>query len=156
MWFDRLRNQTRPGYGYRFVLPSPGKSSTRVAANGLCEGASRRYFLPASSFPGLNPRVSLPILSSHACRPRLCNCKSCFNPLPCCARVSFCAVTTRPVVKLDTISRSQVITPKETTVCHGGQLCSVQWLDDGVQPLLATMGPCYVSLYAGDEARSYV
>ena len=44
----------------------------------------------------------------------------------------------------------------ETTVCHGGQPCPVQWLDDGEQPLLTTMGPCYVSLYAGNEARLYV
>ena len=44
----------------------------------------------------------------------------------------------------------------ETTVCHGGQPCPVQWLDDGEEPLLATMGACYVSLYAGNEARLYV
>jgi hypothetical protein len=58
--------------------------------------------------------------------------------------------------QLDPMFRSQVITPAETTVCHGGQSCPVQWLDDGEQPLLATLGPCYVSLYAGNEARPYV
>ena len=57
---------------------------------------------------------------------------------------------------LDTISRSQVINPLETTVCHGGQPCPVQWLDDGEQPLLTTMGPCHVSLYAENEVRLYV
>jgi hypothetical protein len=58
--------------------------------------------------------------------------------------------------QLDTIFKSQVITPVETTVCHGGQPCPVQWLDDGEEPLLAALGPCYVSLYAGNEACLYV
>ncbi|KAF8497449.1 hypothetical protein F5888DRAFT_1569876, partial [Russula emetica] len=49
-----------------------------------------------------------------------------------------------------------VINPVGTTVCHGGQPCPVQWLDDGEQPLLAAMGPCYVALYAENEARLYL
>ncbi|KAF8465839.1 hypothetical protein DFH94DRAFT_639546 [Russula ochroleuca] len=53
--------------------------------------------------------------------------------------------------RLDTISRLQVIQPAAATVCHGGQPCQAQWLDDGQEPLLTAMGPCYVALYAGNE-----
>jgi hypothetical protein len=47
----------------------------------------------------------------------------------------------------------QVIKPNTRTVCHGGQSCLVQWLDDGENPLLPTMGPCYVALFSGNQAR---
>ncbi|KAF8273585.1 hypothetical protein EI94DRAFT_1563548, partial [Lactarius quietus] len=44
-----------------------------------------------------------------------------------------------------------VINPTTQTVCHGGEPCPVEWLDDGQNPLLITMGPCYVALYSGNE-----
>ncbi|KAH9986281.1 hypothetical protein BJV77DRAFT_1029582 [Russula vinacea] len=44
-----------------------------------------------------------------------------------------------------------VISPVAGTVCHGGQPCLAQWLDDGQAPLLTAMGPCHVALYAGNE-----
>ncbi|KAH9990206.1 hypothetical protein BJV74DRAFT_443849 [Russula compacta] len=44
-----------------------------------------------------------------------------------------------------------VVSPTAQTVCHGGQPCAVQWLDDGEEPLLTAMGPCYVALYTGNE-----
>jgi hypothetical protein len=47
----------------------------------------------------------------------------------------------------------QVVEPNAQTVCHGGEPCVVQWLDDGVKPLLADMGPCYVALFSGNQAR---
>ncbi|KAH9169542.1 hypothetical protein EDB89DRAFT_1854416, partial [Lactarius sanguifluus] len=44
-----------------------------------------------------------------------------------------------------------VINPTTRSVCHGGKPCLVQWLDDGQNPLLATMGPCHVGLFSGNE-----
>ncbi|KAH9974377.1 hypothetical protein BGW80DRAFT_178610 [Lactifluus volemus] len=44
-----------------------------------------------------------------------------------------------------------VVEPNAQTVCHGGEPCVVQWLDDGVKPLLADMGPCYVALFSGNQ-----
>ncbi|KAI9511373.1 hypothetical protein F5148DRAFT_975370, partial [Russula earlei] len=45
-----------------------------------------------------------------------------------------------------------VINPTAQTVCHGGQPCSVQWLDDGREPLLTAIGPCNVALFAGNQS----
>jgi len=60
------------------------------------------------------------------------------------------AVPTLALAFLRTVSGSlYVVSPTVQTVCHGGQPCSVQWLDDGQVPLLTTMGPCYVALFAG-------
>ncbi|KAH9064535.1 hypothetical protein EDB87DRAFT_1556292, partial [Lactarius vividus] len=44
-----------------------------------------------------------------------------------------------------------VINPTTRSVCHGGKPCLVQWLDDGQNPLLETMGPCRVALFSGNE-----
>jgi len=53
---------------------------------------------------------------------------------------------------LRTVSGSLfVVNPTQQTVCHGGKSCPVEWLDDGEGPLLTTMGPCYVALFAGNE-----
>ncbi|KAA1471923.1 hypothetical protein DENSPDRAFT_838030 [Dentipellis sp. KUC8613] len=43
-----------------------------------------------------------------------------------------------------------VINPSTTSVCHGGQPCTVDWLDDGELPLLSTIGACTVGLYTGN------
>ncbi|KAJ3538532.1 hypothetical protein NM688_g6507 [Phlebia brevispora] len=45
-----------------------------------------------------------------------------------------------------------VTAPSNTTTCHAGQPCSVQWLDDGSAPLLTSIGPCLVGLYNGQGA----
>ncbi|KAH9968014.1 hypothetical protein BC827DRAFT_1169751 [Russula dissimulans] len=44
-----------------------------------------------------------------------------------------------------------VTRPTSQTVCHAVQPCSVQWLDNGVVPLLGAMGLCRVALYSGNE-----
>ena len=45
----------------------------------------------------------------------------------------------------------QVTEPVTGTTCHGGKPCKVVWLDNGVVPLLAQIGPCHVALYHGVE-----
>ncbi|KAI0753318.1 hypothetical protein C8Q80DRAFT_506756 [Daedaleopsis nitida] len=41
--------------------------------------------------------------------------------------------------------------PLPGTTCSGGKSCTVEWLDDGVQPLLADIRACHVALYNGDQ-----
>ena len=41
--------------------------------------------------------------------------------------------------------------PVVGTTCHGGKPCKIVWLDNGVVPLLAQIGPCHVALYHGVE-----
>ena len=43
----------------------------------------------------------------------------------------------------------QLTTPITGSTCHGGQECKVEWLDDGVVPLLSSIGACHVGLYNG-------
>ncbi|KAG5340236.1 hypothetical protein C0989_002468 [Termitomyces sp. Mn162] len=43
----------------------------------------------------------------------------------------------------------QVIKPEANSTCHGGQRCTIQWLDDGIRPLLAAAGVCTFGLYTG-------
>ncbi|KIJ64774.1 hypothetical protein HYDPIDRAFT_167590 [Hydnomerulius pinastri MD-312] len=43
-----------------------------------------------------------------------------------------------------------VTNPVQPTVCHGGQSCSVEWVDNGESPLLSTIGECEVGLYTGE------
>jgi len=65
---------------------------------------------------------------------------------------SFASASIVFLTLLRTVSGSLfVINPTEQTVCHGGQPCAVEWLDDGQEPLLTTMGPCYVALFTGIE-----
>ncbi|KAH9929047.1 uncharacterized protein BXZ73DRAFT_48269 [Epithele typhae] len=40
--------------------------------------------------------------------------------------------------------------PLPDTTCTGGKTCTVNWVDDGVQPLIPVIGPCYVALYNGN------
>ncbi|KAI0705473.1 hypothetical protein C8Q76DRAFT_630707 [Earliella scabrosa] len=44
-----------------------------------------------------------------------------------------------------------IIQPQSGATCSGGQPCSVEWLDDGVQPLLTNIRACHVALYNGDR-----
>ncbi|KAI0922864.1 hypothetical protein AcW1_002586 [Taiwanofungus camphoratus] len=44
-----------------------------------------------------------------------------------------------------------VTQPKTGSTCYGGQPCTVSWLDDGEQPLLNEIGPCFVGLYDGND-----
>ncbi|KAF9238117.1 hypothetical protein BU15DRAFT_47985 [Melanogaster broomeanus] len=44
----------------------------------------------------------------------------------------------------------QVTNPVQSTVCHGGQSCSVEWIDNGESPLLSDIGECTVGLYTGE------
>ncbi|EIM87498.1 uncharacterized protein STEHIDRAFT_96635 [Stereum hirsutum FP-91666 SS1] len=43
-----------------------------------------------------------------------------------------------------------VTSPNVGTTCHAGQSCTIEWLDDGTQPLLSTVGICTVGLYYGE------
>ncbi|KAG2338108.1 hypothetical protein BDR05DRAFT_1062945 [Suillus weaverae] len=40
-----------------------------------------------------------------------------------------------------------VTNPVESTVCHAGQSCEVEWVDDGQSPLLSDIGECHVGLH---------
>ncbi|PIL29181.1 hypothetical protein GSI_09230 [Ganoderma sinense ZZ0214-1] len=44
-----------------------------------------------------------------------------------------------------------ITAPLPATVCTGGKACTVEWVDDGVSPLLADIGACHVALYNGEE-----
>ncbi|PBK66342.1 hypothetical protein ARMSODRAFT_960331 [Armillaria solidipes] len=44
-----------------------------------------------------------------------------------------------------------VIEPDSGSSCHGGQNCTVEWLDDGVRPLLSSFGVSIVGLYTGTQ-----
>lgn len=61
------------------------------------------------------------------------------------------AIVTAIAHSLTAFGALYVITPTTQSVCHGGKPCLVQWLDDGQNPLLATMGPCHVGLFSGNE-----
>ncbi|KAG6907791.1 hypothetical protein DXG01_007330 [Tephrocybe rancida] len=43
-----------------------------------------------------------------------------------------------------------VLKPAAGSTCSGGQTCTVEWLDDGVHPLLTTAGLCTFGLYTGN------
>ncbi|KAG2121260.1 hypothetical protein DEU56DRAFT_98570 [Suillus clintonianus] len=43
-----------------------------------------------------------------------------------------------------------VTNPVQSTVCHAGQSCEVDWVDDGSSPLLSDIGECTVGLYNGE------
>ncbi|KAG2347287.1 hypothetical protein BDR05DRAFT_958790 [Suillus weaverae] len=43
-----------------------------------------------------------------------------------------------------------VTNPVQSTVCHAGQSCQVEWVDDGQSPLLSDIGECTVGLYNGE------
>ncbi|KAH7928813.1 hypothetical protein BV22DRAFT_1003951, partial [Leucogyrophana mollusca] len=45
-----------------------------------------------------------------------------------------------------------VTNPVQSTTCTGGQSCSVEWIDNGEQPLLSSIGECTVGLYNGELA----
>ncbi|KAF9646055.1 hypothetical protein BDM02DRAFT_3061848, partial [Thelephora ganbajun] len=36
--------------------------------------------------------------------------------------------------------------------CHGGQPCTISWLDDDKAPPLDAIKICYVTLYSGGQA----
>ncbi|KAF8980383.1 hypothetical protein BDQ17DRAFT_1212269, partial [Cyathus striatus] len=44
-----------------------------------------------------------------------------------------------------------VVNPRSGNTCHGGQPCTVEWVDDGLSPLLPAIGVCTVGLYAGQQ-----
>ncbi|KAG6331980.1 hypothetical protein ID866_7107 [Astraeus odoratus] len=43
-----------------------------------------------------------------------------------------------------------VTNPVQGSVCHGGQDCPVQWVDNGEAPLLSDIGTASVGLYTGE------
>ncbi|KAG6856627.1 hypothetical protein H0H87_002377 [Tephrocybe sp. NHM501043] len=43
-----------------------------------------------------------------------------------------------------------VLKPEAHSTCHGGQTCTIEWLDDGIHPLLSAAGFCNFGLYTGD------
>lgn len=50
----------------------------------------------------------------------------------------------------------QVIKPSQGSTCHGGQSCTVEWLDDGIAPLLSDLGVNTVGLYTGRQVSVYM
>jgi len=60
------------------------------------------------------------------------------------------AIVTAVAHSLTAFGALYVVKPTTGTVCHGGQPCLVEWLDDGQSPLLTTLGPCDVALYSGN------
>ncbi|EDR10348.1 uncharacterized protein LACBIDRAFT_325313 [Laccaria bicolor S238N-H82] len=44
-----------------------------------------------------------------------------------------------------------VVSPSKGSVCHGGQPCTIEWLDDGTAPLLSAIGVATVGLYTGKQ-----
>ncbi|TFK29515.1 hypothetical protein FA15DRAFT_347247 [Coprinopsis marcescibilis] len=44
-----------------------------------------------------------------------------------------------------------VVEPFQDSTCHGGEPCTVTWLDNGSSPLLAAIGVVSVGLYTGDR-----
>ncbi|EPQ51804.1 hypothetical protein GLOTRDRAFT_48095 [Gloeophyllum trabeum ATCC 11539] len=44
-----------------------------------------------------------------------------------------------------------VVSPAAGSTCHGGQPCTVTWLDNGEEPLLSSIGACTVGLYTGTD-----
>ncbi|KAF9448102.1 hypothetical protein P691DRAFT_760203 [Macrolepiota fuliginosa MF-IS2] len=44
-----------------------------------------------------------------------------------------------------------IVNPRQGSTCHGGQPCTVDWLDDGQSPLLSVFGVATVGLYTGKQ-----
>ncbi|KAF8062230.1 hypothetical protein FPV67DRAFT_1672707 [Lyophyllum atratum] len=44
-----------------------------------------------------------------------------------------------------------VLKPSAGSKCHGGQTCTIEWLDDGSQPLLSAAGVCTFGLFTGKQ-----
>ncbi|KIK07127.1 hypothetical protein K443DRAFT_673692 [Laccaria amethystina LaAM-08-1] len=44
-----------------------------------------------------------------------------------------------------------VVSPSKGSVCHGGQPCTIEWLDDGTAPLISAIGVATVGLYTGKQ-----
>ncbi|GLB39812.1 hypothetical protein LshimejAT787_0703220 [Lyophyllum shimeji] len=44
-----------------------------------------------------------------------------------------------------------VLKPAAGSKCHGGQTCTIEWLDDGIVPLLSAAGVCTFGLYHGKQ-----
>ncbi|KZT28234.1 hypothetical protein NEOLEDRAFT_1129584 [Neolentinus lepideus HHB14362 ss-1] len=44
-----------------------------------------------------------------------------------------------------------VVSPTSGSTCQAGQPCTVTWLDDGVEPLLSSIGACTIGLYTGSD-----
>jgi len=65
----------------------------------------------------------------------------------------YCAHQHFVTIVSDCLILCQVISPTPNTTCHGGQLCTIEWLDDGQQPLLDSISSCSVALFMGDSVR---
>ncbi|PFH50840.1 hypothetical protein AMATHDRAFT_144081 [Amanita thiersii Skay4041] len=46
---------------------------------------------------------------------------------------------------------NQVTSPSSGGACHGGQPCTVNWVDDGRAPLLSDIGVANIGLYTGQQ-----
>lgn len=47
----------------------------------------------------------------------------------------------------------QVVKPLQGSTCQAGKSCSVDWLDDGIHPLLTAIGVVDVGLYHGKQVH---
>ena len=49
------------------------------------------------------------------------------------------------------VAGPQVVKPTANSSCHAGRNCTIDWLDDGSEPLLPAMGICTFGLYHGNQ-----
>ncbi|ETW77354.1 hypothetical protein HETIRDRAFT_105500 [Heterobasidion irregulare TC 32-1] len=61
-----------------------------------------------------------------------------------------CIVTPAGLELTSILCAGSVVNPMTTTTCHGGQDCTIEWLDNGQRPLLSDLGICTVGLYTGE------
>ncbi|KAE9406505.1 hypothetical protein BT96DRAFT_810625 [Gymnopus androsaceus JB14] len=59
-------------------------------------------------------------------------------------------VSLDPIFFANLLRDIQVIQPSSGSTCSGGQPCTVQWLDDGTNPLNSDIGVTTCGLYTGD------
>ena len=59
-------------------------------------------------------------------------------------------VSLDPIFFANLLRDIQVIQPSFGSTCSGGQPCTVQWLDDGTNPLNSDIGVTKCGLYTGD------
>lgn len=146
---------TKPRYGYQLVSPSARRGIPRFLRMHPWHGRFTTLRSTNQSLPGVESSfLSFNLVDPCASSPALqLQLQVLLSSPGLCSGLFMCGNYANGH-RLDTISRLQVISPVAGTVCHGGQPCLAQWLDDGQAPLLTAMGPCHVALYAGNEVRS--
>lgn len=58
--------------------------------------------------------------------------------------------------KESALTSYKVLKPSSGSVCHGGTPCTVEWIEDGDQPLLNAIGTSTVGLFTGNQVGSLI